>query len=401
MGSASEWMARLAPAAIVLKAIVVSVVGIAALMAFIMVRRWFRARYFARRERKTFEIRQHWNQVVSGEISPDTWRFDRLACEVVEFILLDKIEVSSEQDLPPLLECMRRSGLIDRRIEQARDSEGWQRWRALVALGRTRAPEAVPALADALDSPDMETRIAAVRGIGKLAFADAAVPLLDRLCDERLVVPSPVIRNALVNCCADNPEILLHYLSHAWGTRREILARVLAEIANPAMGDELVVLAQDDSAEVRAAAARALSRAPAHVAVPPLAELAADPEWFVRLRAVVALGSFAGSDANAVLVRALGDRNRHVRQRAAWALMKSPETMLRTLRKVVDGGDNYGLQAIVTELERSGRYAEALDQALRQAGRDTGRVVARLQAAHARLGLEQKADKKWEEVGAR
>ena len=72
MGSVSEWTARLAPAAIVLKAIVVSLVGISALMIFILLRRWVRARYFARRERQTFEIRQRWNDLVNGNVLPET-----------------------------------------------------------------------------------------------------------------------------------------------------------------------------------------------------------------------------------------------------------------------------------------------------------------------------------------
>lgn len=398
MESVSEWMAQLAPAAIVLEAIVVSLAGISALMIFIIARRWWRARYFARRERLMFVTRQRWNDLVSGRVAPGAWRFDSLACEVLETMLLDSIEVSKAEDLPRLVSCLRRSGLIDSRIEEVRTTAGWRRWRALVALGRTRAPEAVPALAEGLDSDDMETRIAAVRGMGKLALLQAAIAMLDRLADGRLMVPWPVLRNALLNCCARKPAVLLHYMINAKGPVRELLARVLAEMADASMTDELLVLAGDPSAEVRAAAARALSHAGPRLAVPPLATLACDPEWFVRLRAVVALGSFAGSDVTVVLIRALGDRNRHVRQRAAWALMKSRQTMPVVLRQVVEAGDNYGLQAVVTELERSGRYAEVLDEVKRNAGSDTERLVSALQAARSRLALgpEEEAQKKVE-----
>ena len=399
MGSVSEWMARLAPAAIVLKAIAVSVAGISALMIFIMVRRWWRARYFARRERQTFEMRQRWNDLVSGKVLPETWRFDPLACEVLETMLLDAIEVSGADELPRLVDCLRSSGLIDRRIEEARTAEGWQRWRALVALGRTRAPEAVPALADALDASDMETRIAAVRGMGKLAFPEAAEPILDRLADGRLMVPWSVLKNALLNCCARQPDMLLRYMANARGPQREMLARVLAEIADASMTDELQILAGDTSAEVRAAAARALSRAEQRIAIPPLALLASDAEWFVRLRAGVALGSFSGSDVNVVLIRALGDRNRHVRQRAAWALMKTPESMWRVLQQVIGAGDNYGLQAVVAELERSGRFAEALGEVERTAGSDAERLAGALRAAHSRLALETAVEAEKETAG--
>jgi HEAT repeat protein len=399
MGSVSEWMARLAPAAIVLKAIVVSMVGISGLMIFILLRRWMRGRYFARREQQTFEIRQRWNDLVNGNVLPETWRFDPLACEVLETMLLDSIEVSHGEELPRLVNCLRRRGLIDRRIEEARSAVGWQRWRALVALGRTRAREAVPALAEALDSGDMETRIAAVRGMGKLAFPEAAIPILDRWSDGGLMVPGPVLKNALLNCCRSKPGALLLYIVHATGSQRELLARVLAELADPSMVDEMLVLASDASPEIRAAAARGLSQAEGRIAVPPLAQLASDPEWFVRLRAVVALGSFDAADATAVLIRALADRNRHVRQRAAWALMNSRQPMTRVLRQVVGAGDNYGLQAVVAELERSGRFAEALGEVQRTAGSDAERLAAALRAAHSRLALDSAVGAEKETAG--
>lgn len=399
MGSVSDWMARLAPAAIVLKAIIVSVAGISALMIFILLRRWLRSRYFARREQRTFEIRQRWDELVSGKVLPETWRFDLLAWEVLETMLLDNIEVSHGEELPRLVNCLRRRGLIDRRIQEARSAEGWQRWRALVALGRTRAHEAVPALADALDSGNMETRIAAVRGMGKLAFPEAAIPILERWSDGRLLVPGAVLKNALLNCCRGKPDVLLHYIVHAKGGQRELLARVLAELADPSMTDEMLVLASDASPEIRAAAARGLSQAEARIAVPPLAQLASDPEWFVRLRAVVALGSFDAADATAVLIRALADRNRHVRQRAAWALMNSRQTMTRVLRQVIGAGDNYGLQAVVAELERSGRFTEALGEVERTAGSDAQRLAGALRAAHSRLSLETAVEAGKEKAG--
>jgi HEAT repeat protein len=399
MGSVSEWMALLAPAAIVLKAIVVSLVGISGLMIFILLRRWRRSRYFARRDRQTFEIRQRWGELIGGKVMPEVWRFDPLACEVMETMLLDSIEVSHGEELSHLVNCLRRRGLIDRRIEEARTAEGWKRWRALVALGRTRAHEAVPALADALDSGDMETRIAAVRGMGKLAFPEAAFPILDRWSDGRLMVPGPVLKNVLLNCCRGKPGLLLPYLVHAEGARRELLARVLAELADPAMTDELLVLSSDASPEIRAAAARGLSRAEGRIAVPPLAQLASDPEWFVRLRAVVALGSFDAADAITVLIRSLADRNRHVRQRAAWALMNSRQSITRVLRQVVDAGDNYGLQAVVAELERSGRFAEALGEVERTAGSEAERLAGALRMAHSRLALEAPEEAQKERAG--
>src|SRR5690348_7497816 len=152
------------PAKIVLEGILASGLAIALLIAFIVFRRWYRGRYFERLNRSTLQIRQQWPGILSGAVSPETWRANHFTSSIVESILLDSIEVASPQELPQLLHCLRVSGLLDERIYQARQCTGWKRRVALVALGRTRAPEAVPALAEALNDAgsDPETRMAAI-----------------------------------------------------------------------------------------------------------------------------------------------------------------------------------------------------------------------------------------------
>ena len=89
-----------------------------------------------------------------------------------------------------MLECLRFSGLLDARIHEARTCHGWRRHKALLALGRMRVPEAIPALAEGLDDGEEECRIAATRGLGRLGLPRAAVPMLQRLSTGKLQVPS-------------------------------------------------------------------------------------------------------------------------------------------------------------------------------------------------------------------
>src|SRR5207249_9442198 len=106
----------------------------------------------------------------------------------------------------------------------------------------------------------------------------------------QLRVPEPVLKNALAACCRNYPAILLSYLDQAKGPDRELLARVLGELAGPESIDELLTLSVDQSPEIRASAARALGHTRSSTTLSTLAALAGDPEWFVRLRAVVSLG---------------------------------------------------------------------------------------------------------------
>jgi HEAT repeat protein len=354
MESISNGIEKLGPAGLVLQAILVSLLGIFLLVGFIVLRRWYRARYFRRRNQRTVALRSQWDDILSGKISAENWRFNALDCDIVESILLDSIEMSPADKLPPLLECLRVSGLLDMRIYEARTSRGWKQRTALLALGRTRAMEAIPALAEALDSRLPETRIAAVRGLGRTARMEAAIPILDRIVTGQFDAPERSLKNALVNCCRTHPQVLINYVEHSSGAIRELLVRVLGELASPELGEELLVLAADPLPEVRASAARALGNTNTSYSLPALHSLASDPEWFVRLRAVVALGQIENIGKIKILVRAVCDVNRHVRQRAAWVLARMEPQFEQILEDVVATKDDYALQAFVSELERSG-----------------------------------------------
>src|SRR5256884_6818570 len=156
MESIFERLWKLGPSAFVLKAIVAAIVADALLLAFILVRRTYRKRYFARRDARVFELRQQWDALVSGKIPYESWRkkpFDR---RIVETMALDAFEASGAGESARLLKFLRQSGLIEKRIFEARRQKGWRRMRLLLGPGRTRAPEGDAGLSAALPEREME-----------------------------------------------------------------------------------------------------------------------------------------------------------------------------------------------------------------------------------------------------
>lgn len=373
-------------ATMVLVALVGSVATIGLLLGFIIGRRWWRGRYFRRRDGRVMAIRADWDGIVGGRVPPQHWKRDALSAEVVETLLLDSLEVATTAELPPLLRCLQRSGLLDRRILEARVLKGWRRRGALVSLGRTRALEALPALIEALNSKDSETIIAAVRGINRVARPQAAEALLRKLAGSGLKVPLAVLKNALINCARESPTVLLPYLERFRGEMREVLARVLAELVDSCDLPVLLAISADALPEVRASAARGLARLSPDEALAPLTALAGDSEWFVRLRAIVALGALHNPAAIPALVRGLCDRNQLVRQRAAWALLRFEIMLPSILAQAVAARDDYALQALVSELDSSGRLEAAVDEVEHSARLDAGRLTAAIQEARRRLG---------------
>jgi HEAT repeat protein len=116
---------------------------------------------------------------------------------------------------------------------------------------------------------------------------------------------------------------------------------------------DLLQFAGDNLDELRAAAARALSHTKSALAFDVLNELARDPIWFVRLRAIVSLGKLSDPRAIPCLLRGLTDSNRLVRLRAAEALVELKPHMAPIFGQVVQTRDRYGVHAYLTALENA------------------------------------------------
>jgi HEAT repeat protein len=349
------------PGRFVLQAIVVTSAGIALLLFFILGRRGLRRRYFHRRDLRVFALRKQWEGILNGSVPPESWRRHSLDSEIVEEMLFEGMEAAhaagQREEAARLLHVLRTSGLLSTRMHEASEYGGWRRRRALVALGRTRAPEVVPVLAGALEDEDLETRVAAVRGLGGTGLAAAATEMMDRVVGRGLSTPGLTLQNSLLQCCQGRPEILQPYLRQAQGRAREMLSRVLGELATPAMEEDILLLAADPLPEVRASAARALGVARPLAALELLGELVKDKEWFVRLRAVVALGSIEDARVIPILIESLCDENRYVRLRAAGALAQMGPRLEQIVEKVIETRDRFALHAIISEIERAGGIA--------------------------------------------
>ena len=353
---------KLGPAGIVLKAIFAALVADGLLLAFILLRRSYRKRYFAKRDARVFHFRAVWEQLISGKIPYLAWRgkiFDR---RVVESLALDALEAAPPEGAARVLNFLRVSGLLQTRIYEARKYHGWRRRKALVALGQTRAAEGIAALAEGLRDSNAETRLAALRGLGRTGLPAAAEEILRWVGERGLVVPALPLENALMNCCRERPQLVPRYMAAAHGELRELLGRVLGEVATQAMDADLTEMAGDQAPEVRASAARALGNARPKSALPVLAEMVKDPVWFVRLRATVALGQLRTVRAISALLLALTDSHRLVRLRAAQALADQDEDGSVIFAAVADTEDTYAIDAYITAAENAGIYGELLEK---------------------------------------
>src|SRR5258708_20247381 len=102
MESIFEKLWRLGPAAFVLKAIVVVIVADGLLLGFILLRRTYRKRYFAKRDAHVFELRRNWDRLISGEIPYATSRPKSFHRRIVESIPLAMLAAAGPRQPTPL-----------------------------------------------------------------------------------------------------------------------------------------------------------------------------------------------------------------------------------------------------------------------------------------------------------
>jgi HEAT repeat protein len=325
----------------------------------------FRAR---RIDALSFQIHQRWREIVRGNIPSEEWRGDSAQCDILQTIVIQEINATTDKDRAGLQQFLRSSGLVDRCVRKVHDGRGWNRRRAMLALGAMRVSEAIEPLAEALQDWQLPTRMAAVQGLGYTGLAEAAEPIIEMFMTGELKVPLDPVTNTLLCCFADHREALLPYLrrcqrgagDRSRGEARELLARVACELATSAMADEMIVLAADPRPEIRASAAKGLGVAPLELAIPALGDLARDEVWFVRLRAISALSQISHLRTIPVLLQAVRDTNRLVRMRAASALAKFEQEILEILQHVVDSRDRYALHAMISALELSGGFEKVM-----------------------------------------
>src|ERR1700704_1346549 len=190
----------------------VAMLGVGMLLVSLMGRRVIHSFRIRRYDELAFKIHNQWREIVRGDVPIETWRKDPMQCEIVQSIVVQEIGAATDKDRAGLQEFLRANGLIDLCIQRVYRKHGWARRRAMLALGSMRVPEAIAPLSEALDDWQLDTRMAAVQGLGRTGLAEAAEPMIEMFMVSGLKVPLDPVTNALVRCYVDRPAAILPFL---------------------------------------------------------------------------------------------------------------------------------------------------------------------------------------------
>jgi HEAT repeat protein len=267
-----------------------------------------------------------------------------------------------------------------------------------------------PLLTNALDDANPDVRRVAARALGTLAVPESFPSLVKRLhalvLEPQTNISLRILKTALVSFPLEQAIDLAPSLNHphprirflAADTVREMVERRAAAETDFVLRSHLfprklaeVFLSRlpfDTSADVRARAAPVIAYLPEQMPRGPggpgpelessevLVRLLDDPQWFVRLHAVRALGKPRYATLAPRMARRLSDPHWRVREAAARALAATGQDGIDgMLEHLVDTRDRYSQEQIIEELEQSNLIPALLDRYAQGAGVREGRVL--------------------------
>lgn len=358
-------------------AILLLVVGLLALVGYILARRTVTG-FWSRLERA---------RLAKLDAAADTWlqsepeTLPRELKSILPFpdrglfveICQTRLANADSRTRARLVNWLESHGQIDRWLGQLRRRSTWKRARAAELLGIARVDRSAQQLVAALQDPVFDVRMRAANALGALGGKNARAALVGALADENrwsvirisdlLAEMGPEVAGELMAAYPDMPRAariatldVIAKVSDASATPfltpllndldRDVRARAasaLGRIGDLRASAALQAGLQDSEWPVRAMCAKALAKLGTDAAIPALRASLRDREWWVRANAAESLDHLGAPGANE-LVRALDDQDQFARDQALATLEASGE-LYRRLAGLVSQASGEALAA--------------------------------------------------------
>jgi hypothetical protein len=275
--------------------------------------------------------------------------------EILEDILVDQCRLALHEGLGVASEeLLVATGIHEQWIRDLSGRRASGRVRAAIKLGYVHDQRGVDALVSASSDGNVLVQMAVCVSLGRLKAA-RGLPGLIRLAQRGSeAIPGLTLAAALAACARGSPSRLLSLLQSSESRTRIIGAWALSETADRTVERELLTTSRDHEPEVRAKIARALARVEGQESLKALQHLARDPVWFVRVRALDALGQKGTPLAEPSVMAGLEDPRPEVRYRAAYALRRIHGMQGRVIAKVLAEGSPRSFHSLISEWDRAG-----------------------------------------------
>jgi HEAT repeat protein len=222
-----------------------------------------------------------------------------------------------------IADLYRRLGLLQADLKRLRSWRALIRASAAADLGLVRAAEALPALAKALDDPDVRVRQTAVWALGQAGGPDTLAALV-RLLGDTSVTVARRAQEVLAERGQEVKDAIVTYVGKSANRSGRLAAIELLGWLRISGGAELLVgFMSDLDPEVRVKSVKAAAAVGDPRFMVEFHRLLNDPRWEVRCQAAKGLTVFGSPDSVPFLEKSLRDQHWWVRFYVATALSEA------------------------------------------------------------------------------
>jgi len=289
--------------------------------------------------------------------------------EILAEVLTEQCSVAGEMQRNTIQQALIGAGILESWAGALRSRRKARRVQAAVWLGHVRYVRSLQALVEAAGDPAVEVRLAVTLSLGRLEDPRGLPGLMRLASNPPPAIPDLTLAAALAACAEGWADRLVSLLKLPATRSRVIGAWALSVVADRTALRQLLVATHDQEPEVRAKVARALSRIPGSESEQGILRLTRDRVWFVRLRALTALGDLHAAAGGAAALEGLVDDVREVRYRAAGTLRLIRGMTGEAVREVLATRSRLSFDSLISEWERAGFLWEVV------AGLSTGQYA--------------------------
>jgi len=311
-----------------------------ALIALIILNRWFRLRRSARIHPRHVAVDDSMRRWAAGNtpLAGVLVGLARLPVPLaIDALVGWSARVPGERwrDLAGALEHQWWARLVRTNAGSAR---WWKRLECARFLSVGAMPSDIPRLVRLINDPHAAVHVAAVASLERMESTPLTLAAL-----ERLPQLAPTVQAYYAGMLRRSRPVVIQYLlkrlRHGDDPNLPRFAEFAVRLAEPALRERMTALADHPNLEVRIQATRALGSFPHRESVTTLTRLAADGAWEVRAQAARSLGMIADATTLPLVRAALRDPAWWVRLRAGLALMRFGAAGRNALLEVEVGAD--------------------------------------------------------------
>ncbi|HCL02792.1 MAG TPA: hypothetical protein DHW61_10345 [Lachnoclostridium phytofermentans] len=288
---------------------------------------------------------------------------DKTKSEVIEEIILDRLESFDSTYLPKLTELCHDTCIVEHEINNLKSRNYFKKALAAKRLGEFRSKEAVQALLDEINVRNNDVTYNILLALAKIGDEPAFIKAFEGI-DASLSLSERSLIEIVDSFEGDKNNIYKHMINGSNSYFTVVFIKSAGNSKNISLSKDISKYLLSENKELRIAAVKAMGNIGDEEYLDDIIELLKDCEWEVRALSAKALSNFTDHKILIPLKNALSDREWHVRYNAATTILNHKDGM-SVVSSVFEGDDEFAKDIIISAIEHSAENKNYLHESFK------------------------------------